>query len=204
MVHWFGRVRTRATGCAHAELHELDTTHLGDRRGVGLRPVAAVACVLAVRLRAFVPEGWRGIGDPLCLFNKMPTSLSTGVPYHGTNFTDPLGKYLVCLGSIVSSKNCIVLDMFNWWHIGVGGFGLGGPLHVGDGRRAMLQNLSEEIRECLLRAEECKRKSKTALCASAIKDYLDMEQRWLARSYEFAERLSDFTKPFRGRNETQT
>jgi hypothetical protein len=70
----------------------------------------------------------------------------------------------------------------------------------------MLQNLSEEIRECLLRAEECKRKSKTALCASAIKDYLDMEQRWLnlARSYEFAERLSDFIKPFRGRNEAQT
>jgi hypothetical protein len=43
----------------------------------------------------------------------------------------------------------------------------------------MLQNLSEEIRECLLRAEECKRLSKTALTLSAIKDYLDMEQRWL-------------------------
>jgi hypothetical protein len=62
---------------------------------------------------------------------------------------------------------------------------------------AMLQKLSEEIRECLRRAEECKRLSKTALTPSAIKDYLDMEQRWLnlARSYEFAERLSDFTKP---------
>jgi hypothetical protein len=33
----------------------------------------------------------------------------------------------------------------------------------------MLQNLSEEIRECLLRAEECKRLSKTALTLSAIK-----------------------------------
>src|SRR5215831_5286242 len=34
--------------------------------------------------------------------------------------------------------------------------------------------------------------------AFAIKDYLDMEQRWLAlaRSYEFAERLSRFTAPF--------
>ena len=67
----------------------------------------------------------------------------------------------------------------------------------------MLQNLSEEIRECLRRAEECKRLSKTALSPAAIKDYLDMEQRWLklARSYEFAERLSDFTKPFRRRND---
>jgi hypothetical protein len=37
----------------------------------------------------------------------------------------------------------------------------------------MLQNLSEDIRECLGRAEECKRLSKTALTPSAIKDYLD-------------------------------
>ena len=59
----------------------------------------------------------------------------------------------------------------------------------------MLQNLSEEIRECLRRAEECKRLSKTALSPSAIEDYLNMEHRWLtlARSYEFAERLSSFT-----------
>jgi hypothetical protein len=62
----------------------------------------------------------------------------------------------------------------------------------------MLQNLSEEIRECLRRAEECKRLAKTALSASAIQSYLDMEQRWLAlaRSYEFAERLSTFVEPF--------
>src|SRR5262245_33050630 len=60
----------------------------------------------------------------------------------------------------------------------------------------MLQNLSEEICECLHRAEECKRLSQTALTPSAIKDYLEMEQRWLAlaRSYEFAQRLSRFTK----------
>ena len=44
----------------------------------------------------------------------------------------------------------------------------------------MLQNLSEEIRECLRRAEECKGLSKTTLTASAISDYLEMEQRWLA------------------------
>ena len=47
--------------------------------------------------------------------------------------------------------------------------------------------------------EECKRLSKTALTASAIK-FSTWEQRWLklARSYEFSERLSDFTKPSRG------
>jgi len=56
----------------------------------------------------------------------------------------------------------------------------------------MLQNHSEEIRECLRRAEECKRLSKTALSTSAIEEYLEMEHRWLtlAHSYEFAERLS--------------
>ena len=56
----------------------------------------------------------------------------------------------------------------------------------------------KEIRECLRQAEECNRLSKTALTPSGVKDYLDMEKRWLnlARSYEFAERLSDFTKPF--------
>ena len=66
----------------------------------------------------------------------------------------------------------------------------------------MLQNLSEEIRECLRRAEECKRMSRTALSASAILEYLEMEQRWLAlaRSYEFTERLSRFTEPFRKRD----
>jgi hypothetical protein len=44
----------------------------------------------------------------------------------------------------------------------------------------MLQNLSEEIRECLRRAEECKRLAKTAHTASAISDYHEMEQRGLA------------------------
>jgi enoyl-CoA hydratase/carnithine racemase len=62
----------------------------------------------------------------------------------------------------------------------------------------MLQNLSEEIRECLRRAEECRRLYKTALSASVIQDYLEMEQRWLAlaRSYDFTERLSRFVEPF--------
>jgi hypothetical protein len=37
--------------------------------------------------------------------------------------------------------------------------------------------------------------SKTVVSPSAIKDYLEMEQRWLnlAHSYEFTERLSRYT-----------
>jgi len=40
--------------------------------------------------------------------------------------------------------------------------------------------------------------AQTSLTESGKADYLDMERRWmsLARSYEFAERLSDFTAPF--------
>ena len=65
----------------------------------------------------------------------------------------------------------------------------------------MLQNLSHEIRECLRRAEECKRLAEAAKTETGRADYLDMERRWLslARSYEFAERLSDFIEPFRRR-----
>jgi hypothetical protein len=40
-------------------------------------------------------------------------------------------------------------------------------------------NLNEEIRECLVHAEECGRLSKTAFTPCGIKDYLDMDQRWL-------------------------
>ena len=60
----------------------------------------------------------------------------------------------------------------------------------------MLQNLSKEVRECYHRAEECKRLANATESAKA--DYLAMERRWLslAHSYEFAERLSNFTAPF--------
>ena len=65
----------------------------------------------------------------------------------------------------------------------------------------MLQNLSKDIRECYPRAEECKRLAETARTPSAKADYLAMERRWLslAHSYEFSERLSNFTVPFRKR-----
>jgi hypothetical protein len=65
----------------------------------------------------------------------------------------------------------------------------------------MLQNLNEEIRNALpmrRNAGGCRK----PFTPCGIKNYLDRDQRWLnqARSYEFAERLSNFTKPFRGRN----
>jgi hypothetical protein len=63
----------------------------------------------------------------------------------------------------------------------------------------MLQNLSEEIRECYRYAEECKRRAESAHDAATSADFFAMESRWLglAHSYEFAERLSTFTEPFR-------
>jgi hypothetical protein len=46
---------------------------------------------------------------------------------------------------------------------------------------------------------QCKRLAEAALTEAAKADYLDMKRRWLslARSYEFAERPSRFTEPFR-------
>jgi uncharacterized protein Yka (UPF0111/DUF47 family) len=59
----------------------------------------------------------------------------------------------------------------------------------------MLKNLSEEIRECLRHAEDCARKAAAQIDPNLKKDFLDLEQRWLvlARSYEFTERLGDFS-----------
>jgi hypothetical protein len=59
----------------------------------------------------------------------------------------------------------------------------------------MLQNLSREIRDCYGHAEECKRLAATALTDDSKASFLEMERRWffLARSYEFVERLSSFT-----------
>jgi hypothetical protein len=59
----------------------------------------------------------------------------------------------------------------------------------------MLQDLSLDIRECYLQAEQCRRWAEVAPTQSEKADFLDMERRWLAlaHSYEFAERLSDFS-----------
>jgi hypothetical protein len=59
----------------------------------------------------------------------------------------------------------------------------------------MLNNLSEQIRECLQHAEDCARKAAAQTDPKLKEDFLDMERRWLflARSYEFTERISDFS-----------
>ena len=59
----------------------------------------------------------------------------------------------------------------------------------------MLNNLSEQIRECLQHAENCARKAAAQTDSKLREDFLELEQRWLflARSYELTERLGDFS-----------
>ena len=59
----------------------------------------------------------------------------------------------------------------------------------------MLNNLTEQIRECLQHAEHCARQAAAQTNSKLKEDFLEMEQRWLflARSYEFTERLDDFS-----------
>jgi lipopolysaccharide/colanic/teichoic acid biosynthesis glycosyltransferase len=65
----------------------------------------------------------------------------------------------------------------------------------------MLQKLDSEIRECYRHAAECSRRADESQDSLTKQDFLDAEKRWLclARSYEFAERLSNFTEPARRR-----
>jgi hypothetical protein len=67
----------------------------------------------------------------------------------------------------------------------------------------MLQNLTIDIRECYLHAEQCRRWAEIEPMPSVKADFLEMERRWLslAHNYEFAERLSDFTAPFSKRKQ---
>jgi hypothetical protein len=60
----------------------------------------------------------------------------------------------------------------------------------------MLNNLSEQIRDCLRHAEDCARKAAAQTDLELRDDFLGLEKRWLelARSVEFAERLTSFTK----------
>jgi hypothetical protein len=59
----------------------------------------------------------------------------------------------------------------------------------------VLNNLSERIRECLQHAEDCARKAAAQSDPNLKDDFLTVERRWLslARSYEFTERLDDFS-----------
>jgi hypothetical protein len=62
--------------------------------------------------------------------------------------------------------------------------------------RVMLNNLSEQIRDCLQHAEDCARKAAAQTDPTLKADFLDLERRWLvlARSYDFTERLNSFSK----------
>ena len=55
----------------------------------------------------------------------------------------------------------------------------------------MLENISEHARECLSKAEECRRIAESTSDQRVRSDFLDMERRWLrlAESYQFADRL---------------
>ena len=61
--------------------------------------------------------------------------------------------------------------------------------------RVVLNNLSEQIRECLQHAENCARKAAAQTDSKLREDFLELEQRWLflARSYELTERLGNFS-----------
>jgi hypothetical protein len=59
----------------------------------------------------------------------------------------------------------------------------------------MLQLLSKEIAECYRRAGDARDRAERECDIIVKQDFLDMEQRWLslAHSYEFTERLLNFT-----------
>ena len=58
----------------------------------------------------------------------------------------------------------------------------------------MLDNLSQDIRYCHLRAEECRRLAQAAQSDEERAKWLDLERNWiaLATSYEITERLARF------------
>src|SRR5262249_19484276 len=67
----------------------------------------------------------------------------------------------------------------------------------------MLQNLSEKVRLCMQKAEECSRRARIERDPNLVRDYRDMERRWLklARSYQFSEQLETFHKYNKRRQE---
>jgi hypothetical protein len=60
----------------------------------------------------------------------------------------------------------------------------------------LLQQLDAQIRDCLLHAEDCARRAKSALAAQEREDFLTLERGWLllAQSLEFSRRLELFTE----------
>jgi hypothetical protein len=59
----------------------------------------------------------------------------------------------------------------------------------------MLEKVSDEVAECYRRAGECRERARQAHTDNLRQTYADLEQRWLllAQSYDFSERLGDFT-----------
>jgi hypothetical protein len=59
----------------------------------------------------------------------------------------------------------------------------------------LLQNLSQEVRECLQHAQDCAQRAKATSDPTVQRDFYDMEARWLklARSYQFLDQLNSFT-----------
>ena len=57
----------------------------------------------------------------------------------------------------------------------------------------MLNNLSEQIRDCYRHAQDCARKAAEQTDANLKQDFLELEESWLflARSFNFNERLGD-------------
>jgi hypothetical protein len=61
--------------------------------------------------------------------------------------------------------------------------------------RVMLNNLSEQVRECLRHAEGCAQRAAAQADPKLKQDFLQLEQKWLslARSFQLTERLTDFS-----------
>jgi hypothetical protein len=59
----------------------------------------------------------------------------------------------------------------------------------------VFKSLSKEVRDCHARAEACAEKAQNAFNAEMREDFLRLRDSWLklAQSYQFAERLIDFT-----------
>jgi hypothetical protein len=60
----------------------------------------------------------------------------------------------------------------------------------------MLENVSEQARECYAHAEYCARKAADQTDPLLKQDYLELERHWLtlARSFEFSQRLDQFSR----------
>jgi hypothetical protein len=61
--------------------------------------------------------------------------------------------------------------------------------------RVMLNNLSEQVRECLQHAEGCAQRAAAQADPKLKQDFLQLEQKWLslARSFQLTERLTAFS-----------